>query len=299
VRVWTKSACVVLAWSCLIVVVAAGMKESVRPAQANIRIASGTTQVILASTLAVAAARRTAARPAGRYVVQPGDTLSGIAARLAVRGGWPALYAANRRAIGPDPNTIRPGTVLTVPHSAVAPSASGRTHPQHPAPTSAPPVGLWHHPQPVPRAAPAALGMPQWLKTTLLVVGLLILVAFLVEPVLVVRRRRQQAAAQAAQRRPPDPGRWPPDNASVQGADLAAVPGLRPAEPSAETGSIVLADHDRLVVTCNQRDDTVYVLRPPGEDPKAILRVARLVLPEGRYGELARQLGMPAIGPVE
>jgi hypothetical protein len=52
-------------------------------------------------------------------------------------------------------------------------------------------------------------------------------------------------------------------------------------------------------VTCNQRDDTVYVLRPPGEDPKAILRVARLVLPEARYGELARRLGMPAIGPVE
>ena len=52
-------------------------------------------------------------------------------------------------------------------------------------------------------------------------------------------------------------------------------------------------------MTCNQRDDTVYVLRPPGEDPRAILRVARLVLPESRYGELAKQLGMPAIGPVE
>ncbi len=52
-------------------------------------------------------------------------------------------------------------------------------------------------------------------------------------------------------------------------------------------------------MTRNVRDDTVYVLRPPGEDPKAILRVARLVLPEGPYGELAKQLGMPAIGPVE
>jgi len=41
------------------------------------------------------------------------------------------------------------------------------------------------------------------------------------------------------------------------------------------------------------------VLRPPGEDPRAILRVARLVLPEGQYGELARRLGMPAIGPLE
>ena len=140
--------------------------------------------------------------------------------------------------------------------------------------------------------------MPQWLKTMLLVVSLLILVAFLVELVLVARRRHRQAAAQTAQGRSPGSGHWP-GHVSVRGADSASVPGLRPAEPIAEKGSIVLADHDRLVVTCNQRDDTVYVLRPPGEDPKAILRVARLVLPEGRYGELARQLGMPAIGPVE
>jgi len=47
--------------------------------------------------------------------VRLGDTLSGIAARFAVRGGWPALYAANRPLIGSDPNTIRPGTVLVLP----------------------------------------------------------------------------------------------------------------------------------------------------------------------------------------
>ena len=52
-------------------------------------------------------------------------------------------------------------------------------------------------------------------------------------------------------------------------------------------------------MTRNTCDDTVYVLRPPGEDPKAILRVARLVLPEGRYGELAEQLGMSASWPME
>jgi hypothetical protein len=158
--------------------------------------------------------------------------------------------------------------------------------------------------------------MPQWLKTMLLVVGLLILVAFLVEPMLVARRRRRQAVVQAAPGRPAGSGRaagggsgrWP-STASVQAAASAPVPALHPAQPSADKagadkasadkGCIVLADHDRLVVTCNQHDDTVYVLRPPGEDPKAILRVARLVLPEARYGELARQLGMPAIGPVE
>jgi hypothetical protein len=76
-------------------------------------------------------------------------------------------------------------------------------------------------------------------------------------------------------------------------------PGPGGQRPSAKRAHIVLADYDRLVVTRNMRDDTVYVLRPPGEDPGAILRVARLVLPEGPYGELAKQLGMPAIGPVK
>jgi LysM repeat protein len=352
-RTWTKSACVVLAWTILsITLVTAGMKGSVHPAQATMRTASSTEDV-LTSPLTIAAPSVRASAPATKYVVQPGDTLSSIAARFAVRGGWPALYtlnlqalgrnpnairpgtvltvagrvpvrytvatgdtlsgiaarlgvsggwaalyAANRRAIGHDPNAIRPGTVLTVPHGAAASSTPGRGHPRHPAPPPASSVGPGHHPRPVTRAAPPAVGMPQWLKTVLLLVGLLILMAFLVEPVLVARRRRRQAAAEGAQRRPPGSGRWP-GNASVQGAGSASAPGPRPAESSAEKGSIVLADHDRLVVTCNQRDDTVYVLRPPGEDPKAILRVARLVLPEGRYGELARQLGMPAIGPVE
>jgi LysM repeat protein len=352
-RTWTKSACVVLAWTILsITLVTAGIKGSVHPAQATMRTASSTEDV-LTSTLTITAPSVTASAPATRYVVQPGDTLSGIAARFAVRGGWPALYtlnlqalgrnpnairpgavltvpgrapvrytvatgdtlsgiaaglgvhggwpalyAANRRAIGRDPNTIRPGTVLTVPHGAAASSTPGRGHPRHPAAPPASSVGPGHHPRPVTRAAPPARGMPQWLKTVLLVVGLLILVAFLVEPVLVARRRRQQAGTERAQRHPSGSGRWP-GNASVQAGDSASIPGPRSAGSSAERGSIVLADHDRLVVTCNQHDDTVYVLRPPGEDPKAILRVARLVLPEGRYGELARQLGMPAIGPVE
>jgi len=60
---------------------------------------------------------------------------------------------------------------------------------------------------------------------------------------------------------------------------------------------IVLADYDRVVVTHTASDGMVYVLRPPGEDPKAILRAARLVLPEGPYGELADQLGISASWP--
>src|SRR5215471_8844929 len=115
-RTWIKSACVVLAWSILpIILMAVGMKGSAHQAQANTRTAGSTTEVILTSTSSAAAAPVTATRHMTRYVVQHGDTLSGIADRFGVRGGWPALYAANRRAIGPDPNIIHTGTVLAVP----------------------------------------------------------------------------------------------------------------------------------------------------------------------------------------
>jgi len=394
-RAWTKSACVVLAWSVLPVIVMVGTQRgSVHPAQANTRTASST-EVTLTSMLNVAATPK-AARPASRYVVQSGDTLAAIAARLgvrggwsalyalnrtaigpdpniihtgtvlvlprhqpparytvaagdslsgiaaefAVRGGWPALYAANRNVIGPDPGLIRTGTVLTIPHPA-GPAAPGNIRPRHhpPAPPSAP-AGSLPRPLPVTTHPPAAAtGMPQWLKIVLLAVGLLTLAAFLTEPLLAARRRQRQAtirkaAAQAAatqvtaiqettqetaaqeiavqqataeQATVPIPLPATPDAPPLRGAASAAVyhcpaePGQRlPSCPPAAVGAhIVLADFDRLVVTRSKPDGTVYVLRPPGEDPRAILRVARLVLPESHYGELARRLGMPAIGPVE
>src|SRR5580704_9976459 len=337
---WTKSACVVLAWSILLILlVAGGMKGSV-PAQANIRIASSTsstssTKVTLASTLSVAAAFVPASRPAARYVVQPGDTLSGIAARFAVRGGWPALYAANRPLTGPDPDVIRPGTVLVLPGQAApvrytvvagdtlagiaaalavrggwpalyaanrhvigsdpdvirpgtvltVPRPAAPSRPAlnpgrrlYPASPSAP-AGSGHRPAPVKTGAPAASGMPRWLKTVLEAAGLLIGAAFLVEPVLVLRRRRRQAAARL---RTAAPG---------QGAGSG--------RPAAGKARVVLADYDRVVVTHCPGDGAVYVLRPPGENPRAIMRAARLVLPEDLYGELAGQLGLPGGWPAE
>jgi LysM repeat protein len=330
-----KSACAVLAWSILVVVVAAGMKGSVPPAQANIRTASSTTQITLASTLSVAAAPKTVARPVSRYAVRPGDTLSGIAARfsvrggwqalyaanrpligpdpdvvhpgtvlvlpgqaapvryrvvagdtlsgiaaaLAVRGGWSALYAANRRVIGPDPDVIHPGTVLTVPRPAApSPPAPNPGRRLYPPPPSAP-AGSGHRPAPVRTGTPAAAGMPRWLKTVLAAAGLLTGAAFLAEPVLVLRRRRRQAAARLRA--------------------AAAGEGAGSGRLAAGKARFVLADYDRVVVTCRPGDDTVYVLRPPGEDPQAILRAARLVLPEGPYGELAEHLGVPAGWPAE
>ncbi|MEU3077139.1 transglycosylase family protein [Streptomyces laurentii] len=49
------------------------------------------------------------------HVVQPGDTLDRIAARFSVEGGWQALYAANRSVIGPDPDRIAVGMMLSLP----------------------------------------------------------------------------------------------------------------------------------------------------------------------------------------
>jgi LysM repeat protein len=341
-----KSACAVLAWSILVVLVAAGMKGSVPPAQANIRTASSTTQVTLASTLSVAAAPKTVVRPGSRYAVRLGDTLSGIAARFAVRGGWPALYAANRPLIGSDPNTIRPGTVLVLP-GRMAPvrytvtagdtlagiatvfavrggwpalyAANRRVigpdpnrispgtvltvrrpaapqppapRPGRPHPVPPPSAGSGHRPAPTGTGAPAASGMPRWLKTTLLAAGLVVGVAFLAEPVLLVlRRRRRRASAQAAA--VPEQGREP---VLVPSPRVGREPD--PGHPAAAEAGIVLADYDRVVVTQSLHDGTVYVLRPPDEDPRMILRAARLVLPEDLYRELARQLGMPASWPI-
>ncbi|GGT40981.1 LysM peptidoglycan-binding domain-containing protein [Streptomyces purpureus] len=48
------------------------------------------------------------------HTVQPGDTLSSIARRFKIKGGWPALYATNKALIGADPNRIKVGMMLTV-----------------------------------------------------------------------------------------------------------------------------------------------------------------------------------------
>ena len=74
---------------------------------------------------------------------------------------------------------------------------------------------------------------------------------------------------------------------------------LRPREALRVAGAagparIVQAGHERLVVTYSVRDEVAYVLTPPGEDPGAVLRAARLVLPDDAYEELAGHLGLSA-----
>lgn len=70
-------------------------------------------------------------------VVQPGDSLWTVAARAlgtaatptAVANAWPAWWAANREAIGPDPRLIHPGDRLVPPASSPARGTPRRGHP--------------------------------------------------------------------------------------------------------------------------------------------------------------------------
>lgn len=58
-------------------------------------------------------------RPPGHYVVRPGDSLWSIAEAHPGDGGtdarWRAIWAANRTAVGDDPDLIHPGQALRLP----------------------------------------------------------------------------------------------------------------------------------------------------------------------------------------
>ena len=114
--------------------------------------------------------------------------------------------------------------------------------------------------------------MPSWLKATLLAVAALTVASFVVQPAVAAGRRRRKAIR-------------------VRAAVRKRNRGRRTAEQAAR---IIQADHERLIITYSVSDDTVYLLTPPGEDPRAVLRAARLVLPENTYEELADHLGVPS-----
>ena len=115
--------------------------------------------------------------------------------------------------------------------------------------------------------------MPRWLKATLLAVAALTVASFVAQPAVAAGRRRSRRPSGCA--------------AAVRKRDR----GRRAAEQAAR---IIQADHERLIVTYSVSDNTVYLLTPPGEDPRAVLRAARLVLPEDTYEELADHLGVPS-----
>jgi nucleoid-associated protein YgaU len=68
-----------------------------------------TSRKVTSSAKGTTVARKSA--PNGDYTVKPGDTLSSIAAKQGVRGGWHTLWNENKSVVA-NPNLIFPGQAL-------------------------------------------------------------------------------------------------------------------------------------------------------------------------------------------
>ncbi|MGW8761129.1 LysM peptidoglycan-binding domain-containing protein [Streptomyces sp. NPDC055815] len=90
----------------------------IAPAVAGAAPASGApqiaTQTFKAPAAPVAAKAPAAPAAAHTYTVVSGDSLSLIAHKKGIQGGWKSLYRANKSVVGDNPSLIRPGLELTI-----------------------------------------------------------------------------------------------------------------------------------------------------------------------------------------
>ncbi|MGV9454301.1 transglycosylase family protein [Streptomyces sp. NPDC003635] len=49
------------------------------------------------------------------HTVKTGDTLSAIARKYKIKGGWKTMHAANKKTLGSNPDRIEPGMLLVIP----------------------------------------------------------------------------------------------------------------------------------------------------------------------------------------
>ncbi|MDX2296105.1 MULTISPECIES: LysM peptidoglycan-binding domain-containing protein [Streptomyces] len=96
----------------LVVPATAGAEPAARAAAPAAAVAAPTAGTTAAAQAATAAPTAPAATRA--YTVVKGDSLSLIAQRKGIQGGWKALYRANKTAVGDNPSLIHPGLELTI-----------------------------------------------------------------------------------------------------------------------------------------------------------------------------------------
>ncbi|MFK3729058.1 transglycosylase SLT domain-containing protein [Streptomyces sp. NPDC088090] len=96
---------------------------------------------VAAPAAPAAAVTKAPAAPAATraYTVVKGDSLSLIAHRKGIQGGWKSLYQANRKTVGDNPSLIHPGLELTIRRdsakAAPAPERAARKSAAKPAST--------------------------------------------------------------------------------------------------------------------------------------------------------------------
>ncbi|MEV7565538.1 LysM peptidoglycan-binding domain-containing protein [Streptomyces tanashiensis] len=97
----------------------------IAPAVAGAAPASGAHEIAVqtfAAPAAPAAAKAPAAPAAARtYTVVRGDSLSLIAHKKGIQGGWKSLYQVNKSTVGDNPSLIHPGLELTIRQSSAKP----------------------------------------------------------------------------------------------------------------------------------------------------------------------------------
>ncbi|MFE7600326.1 transglycosylase SLT domain-containing protein [Streptomyces sp. NPDC057494] len=95
----------------------------IAPAVAGAAPLSGAPQIAVqspATTAATIAVKAPAAPAAARtYTVVSGDSLSLIAHKKGIQGGWKSLYHANKSVVGDNPSLIHPGLELTIRRDSV------------------------------------------------------------------------------------------------------------------------------------------------------------------------------------
>ncbi|MDV5142967.1 transglycosylase SLT domain-containing protein [Streptomyces sp. SBC-4] len=106
------------------------------PATAGAETVSAAPKIAAQSFTAHSFAAQPAAAPstpaaARTYTVVSGDSLSLIAQKKGIQGGWKSIYRANKSAVGDNPSLIHPGLELTIRRDSAKPAAK-------PAPKPAP-----------------------------------------------------------------------------------------------------------------------------------------------------------------
>ncbi|MGW0122104.1 transglycosylase SLT domain-containing protein [Streptomyces sp. NPDC003327] len=77
-----------------------------------------------APALSAPAALPAAPAAARTYTVVAGDSLSLIAQKKGIQGGWKSLYRINRTVVGDDPSLIHPGLELTIRRDSAKPATT-------------------------------------------------------------------------------------------------------------------------------------------------------------------------------
>ncbi|TNM67449.1 LysM peptidoglycan-binding domain-containing protein [Streptomyces sp. NP160] len=279
----------------------------------------GTVLVLPGTSPAGAPAAQPSAQPAAvtTYEVAPGDSLRSVASRLGVDGGWPALYAANRSAVGPDPDRLAVGARLVVP-AAVASAPAGPAPGTSAAPGAGAGTRLGAAPE-TPRSAPGAAppassgagadgavssAVPAWVTWPMGLVAALAALVLVGDPLLALVRRR--TAARSARTAAAAPAGATAAASAVQRPGLSLLQRVddvgRPEEGEATGPCVHVERHPTLLVSYSPADDLVLLLLPEEHRVDDVLQVARVALPERAYRAVERRLPTPlrrpAPGPV-